>query len=105
MDEIRTAAPCCFRKGRRTRRSTSRCPLTEEEEEAPLVTLAVSLALGTTTDAAVDVVVAGAALEAFAPGVGILRETPTAPQTCSAKARVTARERKGGRAALAIGRV
>ncbi len=63
----------------------SSCSLTEE---ALLVTLAVSIALG--TDAAVE---AGITLEVVVPGVGMLRETPTALQTCSAKARVTGEER------------
>lgn len=57
------------------------CSLTEE---AVLVTLADSIAL--VTEAAV---VAGIVLEVDALGVGILRETPTAPQTWAAKARVT----------------
>lgn len=63
------------------RRISTSCSLTEE---ALLVTLAVSIALA--TDAAL---VAGMMLEVDTPGVGMLRETPTAPQTCSAKARVT----------------
>ena len=81
IDGTETAA-ACFRKGCR-RRSSSRCPLTE----IPLlVTLAVlSTALGT-DDAAV---VAGTPLEAVSLVVGMLRETPTDLQTCSAKARVT----------------
>lgn len=58
------------------------------------------LALGTAA-----VVLAGATLEdVVAPGLGILRETPTAPQTCWAKASVTRfHRRKGGEAALAMG--
>lgn len=54
------------------------------EEEALLVTAAVSIALG--TDAAV---VAGMMLEVVTLGVGMLRVTPTASQICCAKARVT----------------
>ena len=46
--------------------------------------LSVTLVVGTV---AADVV--GATLELVALGVGMLRETPTAPQTWAAKARVT----------------
>lgn len=79
IDETETATALAFRKG--WRRISTSCSLTEE---ALLVTLAVSIALA--TDAAL---VAGMMLEVDTPGVGMLRETPTAPQTCSAKARVT----------------
>lgn len=61
--------------------SSSRCSLTEG---ALLVTLAVSIPLG--TDAAV---VAGTVLEVVAPGAGMLSLTPTELQTSVAKARVT----------------
>lgn len=53
-------------------------------EGALLVTLAVSIPLG--TDAAV---VAGTMLEVVAPGAGMLSLTPTELQTSVAKARVT----------------
>ena len=78
VDERETVS--CFKNGW-TRRSSALCPLTEE---VLLVTLAVSTVFCSGAG-----VVAGTALEVVAPGVGILRETPTALQTCSAKARVT----------------
>ena len=68
------------------------CSLTEEE--VLLVTPAVSIPLG--ADAAV---VAGTTLEVVAPTAGMLRLTPTAPQTSAAKARVT--EERGN---VSIGR-
>ena len=86
VDGTETAVVSCFRKGWR-RRSNSRCPLTESPL---LVTLAVSSTALGAEDAAV---VAGTPLEAVSLAVGMLRDTPTELQTCSAKARVTMEKR------------
>ena len=66
---------------------SSFCSLTEE---ALLVTLAAAVSIPLGTDAAV---VAGMTLEVVAERAGMLRLTPTAPQTSAAKARVTEEKR------------
>ena len=78
--------PSCFgRKGRRRRFSSCSCccPLTEVSLVA-LGTGATLVLAGATEDDEVEL------------GVGMLSETPTAPQTCWAKASVTGGKRKKG---------
>ena len=85
-EEDETAPPCFVRKGRRRRFNSCPCccPLTELSLGALGAGAALVLA-GATEDDEVE------------PGVGILSETPTAPQTCWAKASVTGgKKNKGG---------
>ena len=78
-EEEEETEPSCFvgRKGRRRRFNSSSCccPLTE-------VSLVALVLAGATEDDELEL------------GVGMLRETPTAPQTCWAKANVTGGKEK-----------